>query len=93
MSDYYANGSFWCSYPNKSFKQRPGRAVKAENGKIYVSVVFSDGDNVQFDQNALYAIWTDDTDRGLSRRNYLMCRYARAESLPVGMVLRSYESQ
>ena len=64
VSDYYANGSFWCSYPNKSFKPRPGRAVKAENGKIYVSVVFSDGDNVQFDQNALYAIWTDDTDRG-----------------------------
>ena len=64
VSDYYANGSFWCSYPNKSFKQRPGRAVKAENGKIYVSVVFSDGDNVQFDQNALYAIWTEDTDRG-----------------------------
>ena len=26
--------------------------------------MFSDGDNVQFDQNALYAIWTDDTDRG-----------------------------
>ena len=64
VSDYYANGSFWCSYPNKSFKQRPGKAVKAENGKIYVSVVFSDGDNVQFDQNALYAIWTEDTDRG-----------------------------
>ena len=64
VSDYYANGSFWCSYPNKGFKQRPGKAVKAEPGKIYVSVVFSDGDNVQFDQNALYAIWTDDEDRG-----------------------------
>lgn len=64
VSDYYANGSFWCSYPNKGFKQRPGKAIKAEAGKIYVSVVFSDGDNVQFDQNALYAIWTDDKDRG-----------------------------
>lgn len=64
VSDYYANASFWCSYPNRSFRQRPGRAVRAEKGKIYVSVVFSDGDNVQFDQNALYAIWTDDRDRG-----------------------------
>lgn len=64
VSDYYSNGSFWCSYPNKAFTQRKGKAVKAENGKIYVSVVFSDGDNVQFDQNALYSIWTDDKDRG-----------------------------
>lgn len=64
VSDYYSNASFWCSYPNRSFKQRKGKAVKAEAGKIYVSVVFSDGDNVQFDQNALYAIWTDDSDRG-----------------------------
>lgn len=64
VSDYYANGSFWCSYPNKGFRQRPGKALKAEPGKIYVSVVFSDGDNVQFDQNALYGIWTDDKDRG-----------------------------
>lgn len=64
VSDYYANGSFWCSYPNKSFKQRPAEPSRPENGKIYVSVVFSDGDNVQFDQNALYGIWTDDKDRG-----------------------------
>ncbi len=64
VSDYYANASFWSSYPNKSFKQRSGKAVKAEPGKIYVSIVFSDGDNVQFDQNALYNIWTEDKERG-----------------------------
>lgn len=64
VSDFYANASFWCSYPNKAFKQRKGKAIKAEDGKIYVSVVFSDGDNLQFDQNALYDIWTNDTDRG-----------------------------
>lgn len=64
VSDYYSNGSFWCSYPNKAFSQRKGKAVKAEDGKIYVSVVFSDGDNIQFDQNALYDIWTNDKERG-----------------------------
>ena len=64
VSDYYSNASFWSSYPNKAFTQRKGKALDAEPGKIYVSVVFSDGDNVQFDQNALYAIWTDDSDRG-----------------------------
>ena len=36
VSDYYSNGSFWCSYPNKSFKQRPGVALeKVEAGKVY----------------------------------------------------------
>lgn len=50
--------------PQQIVQTAAGKAVKAENGKIYVSVVFSDGDNVQFDQNALYAIWTEDTDRG-----------------------------
>lgn len=65
VSDYYSNGSFWCSYPNKSFKQRPGVALeKVEAGKVYVSIIFSDGDNLQFDQNALYAIWTEDSLRG-----------------------------
>jgi len=64
VSDFYANASFWSSYPNKSFKQRKGKALKAEDGKIYVSVVFSDGDNLQFDQNALYQIWTEDDKRG-----------------------------
>lgn len=64
VSDYYSNGSFWCSYPNKSFKQRPGKAQDVQPGKIYVSVVFSDGDNLQFDQNALYDIWTNDSLRG-----------------------------
>ena len=73
VSDYYSNASFWCSYPNKSFKQRKGKAVKAEPGKIYVSVVFSDGDNVQFDQNALYAIWTDDDDRGSFPAGTTLC--------------------
>lgn len=64
VSDYYANASFWCAYPNKSFRQRPGKAIKAEPGKVYVSVTLSDGDNIQFDQNALYDIWTKDPARG-----------------------------
>lgn len=64
VSDYYANGSFWSSYPNCSFRQRKGRALDAVPGKIYVSIIFSDGDNVQFDQNTLYTIWSEDTARG-----------------------------
>lgn len=64
VSDYYANGSFWCAYPNKSFSQPKGRARKVRPGKIYVSIVFSDGDNLQFDQNALYEMWANDSLRG-----------------------------
>lgn len=64
VSDYYANGSFWSAYPNKSFSQPKGKAHKVKPGKIYVSIVFSDGDNLQFDQNALYLMWENDSLRG-----------------------------
>lgn len=64
VSDYYANGSFWCAYPNKVFTQTPGKAVDVFPGKIYVSIVLSDGDNLQFDQNSLYLLWSEDDMRG-----------------------------
>lgn len=64
VSDYYANGSFWSAYPNKSFYQPKGKAQKVKPGKIYVSIIFSDGDNLQFDQNALYLMWENDSLRG-----------------------------
>jgi hypothetical protein len=58
-SDLYANGSFWSSFPNRTYTQAPGRAVKALPGKIYASIMWSDGDNLQFDQNALWNLWHD----------------------------------
>lgn len=58
-SDFYANGSFWSSFPNKAYSQRKGKAVQAERGKIYVSLMWSDGDNLQFDQNMLFHAWKD----------------------------------
>ena len=59
VSDLYANGSFWSSFPNKIYQQAAGKAIKAEPGKIYASIMWSDGDNIQFDQNALYNLWHD----------------------------------
>ncbi len=73
VSDYYANGSFWCSYPNQSFRQPPGKARKVEPGKVYVSVTLSDGDNVQFDQNALYVLWREDPAKGKVPMGTTMC--------------------
>jgi len=64
VSDYYANGSYWCSYPGKAFQQRKGIAGNVEAGKIYVSISLSDGDNVQFDANSLYQIFKEDAHRG-----------------------------
>jgi hypothetical protein len=58
-SELYANGSFWSSFPNKTYSQSRGKAIKAEPGKIYASITWSDGDNLQFDQNAIYNIWHD----------------------------------
>ena len=49
-SDLYANGSFWSSFPDKTYTQTPGRAIDAQPGKIYTSIMWSDGDNLQFDK-------------------------------------------
>jgi hypothetical protein len=59
VSELYANGSFWSSFPDKTYKQSPGKAVKAEPGKIYASIMWSDGDNLEYDQNPLYKYWHD----------------------------------
>ncbi|WP_462431263.1 GxGYxYP domain-containing protein [Bacteroides nordii] len=64
VSDYYANGSFWCSFPRKAFQQRKGQAVEALPGKIYVSLIWSDGDNVQFDSNQMYNMFKNARCRG-----------------------------
>lgn len=58
-SDLYANCSFWSSFPDKTYKQTPGKAITAVPGKIYASIMWSDGDNIQFDQNALWNLWHD----------------------------------
>lgn len=63
VSDLYRNGSYWASFPNQTFQQRPGSAIKATPGRIYVAITWSDGDNVQFDENAIYLMWHN-KDRG-----------------------------
>jgi len=69
VSDYYANGSIWSSLSDKSnensWTQEDGKAVQVQDGKIYVSVIISDGDNIQFDQNSLFTNWFNDPARGL----------------------------
>lgn len=54
VSDYYSNGSVWSSFPNHTYSQAAGTAVEARPGKVYVSILASDGDNLQFDQGSLY---------------------------------------
>lgn len=54
VSDYYSNGSVWSSFPNRTYSQPAGTAINAQPGKVYVSIVASDGDNIQFDQGSLY---------------------------------------
>jgi len=61
VSDLYANGSFWSSFPDKTYTQSPGTAIKAEPGKVYAHIIWSDGDNLEFDQNPLYKFWHDPT--------------------------------
>lgn len=58
-SDYYANGSFWSSFPNKTYTQGRAQEIMPEVNKVYVCLLWSDGDNVQFDQNGLFSVWHD----------------------------------
>jgi hypothetical protein len=57
VSDYYGNGSFWSSYPNKVYHQAVGAPIAAQPGKIYVEFIWSDGDNIQFDQLKTFQLW------------------------------------
>ncbi len=59
VNELYPNGSFWSSFPSKTYTQRPGKAVPVEPGKIYASIMWSDGDNFDYDQNALWKYWHD----------------------------------
>jgi hypothetical protein len=59
VSDLYDDGSFWSSQPDETYRQAPGRPVTAQPGKVYVTITWSDGDNIQFDQNAIYLLWKD----------------------------------
>jgi len=59
VSELYANGSFWSSFPDKAYTQSLGKAIKAEPGKVYASFMWSDGDNLEYDQNPLYRYWKD----------------------------------
>lgn len=59
VSELYANGSFWSSFPDKTYKQSSGKAIKTEPGKVYASIIWSDGDNLEVDQNPVYKFWHD----------------------------------
>jgi hypothetical protein len=59
VSNFYSNKSFWLSFPNKTYTQPAPKAITAQRGKVYVAFVLSDGDNLQFDQSALYLHWKD----------------------------------
>lgn len=58
VSDWFGNGTVHASIPGITLPmQRPGRAVEVENDKIYVSIFWSDGDNIQFDQLGTRRMW------------------------------------
>lgn len=59
VSDFFANGSVWSSFPDKTYTQAVQGATSAQPGKIYVSIYWSDGDNVQFDEGGIAKLWSD----------------------------------
>lgn len=58
VSDWFGNASVCASLPTvEKPMQKPGVPVKVEDGKLYMSLFFSDGDNIQFDQLGTRALW------------------------------------
>ncbi len=59
VGDYFSNGSFWSSFPSKFYTQRRGNPIEVKNEKVYVSLIWSDGDNAQFSQGVLFKLWNE----------------------------------
>lgn len=60
VSDWFGNASVCASLPSADLPmQRPGVPVEAEDGKLYISIFFSDGDNIQFDQLGTRVLWNN----------------------------------
>lgn len=60
VSDWFGNASVCSSLPSAELPmQRPGVPVDAEDGKLYISIFFSDGDNIQFDQLGTRVLWNN----------------------------------
>lgn len=67
VNDYFSNSTFFSSFemPARCYSQPPQQPVEAENGKVYIGLYFSDGDNIQFNQRLSSCIWRN-PDRGLN---------------------------
>lgn len=65
VSDWFSNQCYFASFPSpeKPYRQSEAAPLKAENGRIYVSLYFSDGDNIQFNQRLSQLMWRN-PDRG-----------------------------
>lgn len=65
VGDLFPNASYYSSFPTETFEnwQREGEAVEAKPGKIYVSLYWSDGDNISFNHNLEHIIWSQ-AERG-----------------------------
>ena len=65
VSDYFANATFFSSFnmAKEAYRQAVQLPVAAENGKVYIGLYFSDGDNIQFNQRLSSQIWKN-KDRG-----------------------------
>jgi hypothetical protein len=61
--DYKSNLSFWTGLKGKrqTYKQKPMRDIKLENDKMYITLVMSDGDNLNTFAGYFCPFWEDKT--------------------------------
>lgn len=59
VGDLFPNASYYSSFPTETFEnwQPEGKSIEAQPGKIYVSLYWSDGDNISFNHNLEHILW------------------------------------
>ncbi|MEU8227902.1 GxGYxYP domain-containing protein [Kribbella sp. NPDC048915] len=69
-ADFYMNGTVLAGAPGKiSDKPRRIRPIKTPKNKVYLTLTFGEGDNIQYCQRRLREIW-DDPKRGDAPTNW-----------------------
>lgn len=62
-ADFYMNGTVFSGAPAKITPKPPSRTLPALRNKVYLTFTFGEGDNIQYCQHRMRAIW-DNADRG-----------------------------
>lgn len=84
-ADFYMNGTVFSGAPARISTKPPNRTLPALRNKVYLTFTVGEGDNIQYCQHRMRAIW-DNADRGAVPLNWTISPLLR----DIGPVIYSY---